>query len=904
MDRKLPVASLLSLTIVALLGGCGGSDSADKTTDPVPPTPTTKNLDVRAVDGYLKGAQVWLDLNGDNLLTDGEPKAVTDGSGKATLDVTAVDNPAKYRVLVKAIVGQTTDVGDGNGTPKTVTKAFTMAAPAGVSTVTPLTTLVAQQMAADSGMTQEQAAQEVATQLGLGADKAGDLLKDFIAEKNSTGQVYALNIVAALPDVLDDKQADDLLTQGTAIGKALDDYLAQNPLDDGTKPDDIKVVIGDDGTVDDVIKDSDGDGKDDSVTPPVTSDTLAAFFLNTSDMYMAGGGDSSDDTLWTDHWTSLGSGNFGWKESNILIGKTQYKVDTSMGDVSYRLGDSGWAEVKDSDDIHMVANSDGSVSLTDPSHAGKLTGSCKDVGGKTLTSVVAASTQVVDSSATFTAGAVGCEVQFTNTASDGSYRIDTWTHSENSVSVNGHTAVTLAELFSSSAPVAEGSNAIASVFDKPIDTWSESHGNVRLVLVRASANDTSGIAQLWQYNANIQGYQLLSDITPANHQGWTLQTLHGVTLLTLSDAIQQYLNQGHDYMRIGFTEWQGRVQWVDNSDGANGETMLFMNKVAYDDLFKGRTLVTDSDDSDGDGDGVADTNDAFPNDASEWSDTDGDGVGDNGDAFPNDPTKWQAVTGFASTYPTMNLRGTINNWGVTPMTLVADHLWSVTVTLTATDTFKFDVAGDWSINFGDANHDGTAELNADNNIATTVTGTYVVTFNDETLEYSLTPQNDAGSEEAAAAFADLINSDEIVYSVYQEHGALGLTRVDGNSYQGYQLDYSQSVGSFVPTDAGTLTLSVDANNQVTMFDAGSGRTSTIICQQVQALAEVKIQDLLAPMTSDESLAAMQQTFGDATFTGDAKAYINQHTDSEGSSPEIVLNETAYQNLVASIRNPS
>ena len=257
MDRKLPVASLLSLTIAALLGGCGGGSSDD---DPTTPASPTQSLEVRAVDGYLQGALAWLDVNDDNLLTAGEPNKWTDGSGKATLDVTSVDNPAKYRVLVKAIAGKTADVGDGTGTPKLVSKAFIMAAPAGVSTVTPLTTLVAQQMAADAGMTQAQAAQEVATQLGLGADKAGELLKDFIAEKNTTDQIYALNIVAALPEVLDDKQADALLTQGAAIGKALDDYLAQNPLDDETKPEYIKVVIGDDGSVDDVIKDSDGDG--------------------------------------------------------------------------------------------------------------------------------------------------------------------------------------------------------------------------------------------------------------------------------------------------------------------------------------------------------------------------------------------------------------------------------------------------------------------------------------------------------------------------------------------------------------------------------------------------------------------------------------------------------------------
>jgi hypothetical protein len=43
---------------------------------------------------------------------------------------------------------------------------------------------------------------------------------------------------------------------------------------------------------------------------------------------------------------------------------------------------------------------------------------------------------------------------------------------------------------------------------------------------------------------------------------------------------------------------------------------------------------------DADDDGVADKNDAFPNDPDEWLDTDEDGVGDNADAFPTDSTQW------------------------------------------------------------------------------------------------------------------------------------------------------------------------------------------------------------------------------------------------------------------------
>jgi len=65
----------------------------------------------------------------------------------------------------------------------------------------------------------------------------------------------------------------------------------------------------------------------------------------------------------------------------------------------------------------------------------------------------------------------------------------------------------------------------------------------------------------------------------------------------------------------------------------NGE---LVNKVIYN----GSTVF----ELDSDGDGVADSADAFPNDASETTDSDGDGVGDNADAFPNDPTQTTAPT--------------------------------------------------------------------------------------------------------------------------------------------------------------------------------------------------------------------------------------------------------------------
>ena len=49
---------------------------------------------------------------------------------------------------------------------------------------------------------------------------------------------------------------------------------------------------------------------------------------------------------------------------------------------------------------------------------------------------------------------------------------------------------------------------------------------------------------------------------------------------------------------------------------------------------------------DSDGDGVSDSQDAYPNDASESADSDGDGVGDNADAFADDANETTDADGW------------------------------------------------------------------------------------------------------------------------------------------------------------------------------------------------------------------------------------------------------------------
>ena len=95
---------------------------------------------------------------------------------------------------------------------------------------------------------------------------------------------------------------------------------------------------------------------------------------------------------------------------------------------------------------------------------------------------------------------------------------------------------------------------------------------------------------------------------------------------------------------------------------------------------------------------------------------------------------------YASVLPTLNFRGTPNAWG--SLCHDADRRQSVGSPghLRRSDQPALQVRrqGDWTQNYGDTNKDGVAELTG-SDILTPVIGQYRVRFNDQTLQYSLTP---------------------------------------------------------------------------------------------------------------------------------------------------------------------
>ncbi|MDN3685701.1 hypothetical protein QW180_27495 [Vibrio sinaloensis] len=94
----------LGLTASVGLVGCGGGSGSDSSTSDN--TGSSTSYSVTAIDGYLKGAQVWLDLNRNFQLDANEPTATSGDGGKASLNVDGIDNPEQYPVVVRAIKGK------------------------------------------------------------------------------------------------------------------------------------------------------------------------------------------------------------------------------------------------------------------------------------------------------------------------------------------------------------------------------------------------------------------------------------------------------------------------------------------------------------------------------------------------------------------------------------------------------------------------------------------------------------------------------------------------------------------------------------------------------------------------------------------------------------------------------
>lgn len=136
MDFRL-IFSAISMVLLAACGG-GSSSQDPSSTQPV------ATISGSVIDGYVSGATVYLDLNGNNELNDGEPSSLTGNNGEYFLDLDASEYDCQpYVPLVVDVPVGAIDSDSGE-----VTEAYQLTFPPLIDSpldntdITPLTTIL------------------------------------------------------------------------------------------------------------------------------------------------------------------------------------------------------------------------------------------------------------------------------------------------------------------------------------------------------------------------------------------------------------------------------------------------------------------------------------------------------------------------------------------------------------------------------------------------------------------------------------------------------------------------------------------------------------------------------------------------------------------------------------------
>ncbi|MFC5079567.1 hypothetical protein VTH8203_01367 [Vibrio thalassae] len=195
---------LLTSAIASLLSACGG-DSVDTVGNDDTTNTTSQRSKYRALDGYLGGALVYADADGDMVADDDEYIGKTAADGTIDID----QKHTNYDIIVRAIANVTTD-SDINGT---VSESKEMIAKSGVRHITPLSTLAA---------IQNLTLNDLAADLGINPD---EIDADFIANDYKNTHVLNRSINTLLYDNLKDTKQGKVAIKENA--KKLVEHLQQ-----------------------------------------------------------------------------------------------------------------------------------------------------------------------------------------------------------------------------------------------------------------------------------------------------------------------------------------------------------------------------------------------------------------------------------------------------------------------------------------------------------------------------------------------------------------------------------------------------------------------------------------------------------------------------------------------------
>ena len=198
------------------LAGCGGGGGSSSIGTEEALVATESELTGKVIDGYISGATVCLDLNNNYTCDPDEPSALSGAGGSYTFTYEGTI-PEGIQILADIPIGAVDeDLG-------VVDKPYSMLAPAAhPEVVTPLTTLVSQEIQSSAGqLTPEEA--EKSVKLMLNIDESDSLLgNDFVANEDTDLQAtatFVAEVLAVAKDAITKNPATSELTSAQ-IAKA------------------------------------------------------------------------------------------------------------------------------------------------------------------------------------------------------------------------------------------------------------------------------------------------------------------------------------------------------------------------------------------------------------------------------------------------------------------------------------------------------------------------------------------------------------------------------------------------------------------------------------------------------------------------------------------------------------
>lgn len=185
------ISAVTMLLVAGIIGGCGGGGSST-------PSATTSSISGKVADGYLAGATVFLDKNGNYQLDAGEPFAMTDANGAYILTVDPADM-GKYPIVAMATKGVTIDKDTGVA----VTNSYMLSMPATAVSgtvssnfISPMSSELRELMETGKFATMQQAMDAINAKLGLALGT--NIMTDFVAANNSTMRTAAQNMASLM----------------------------------------------------------------------------------------------------------------------------------------------------------------------------------------------------------------------------------------------------------------------------------------------------------------------------------------------------------------------------------------------------------------------------------------------------------------------------------------------------------------------------------------------------------------------------------------------------------------------------------------------------------------------------------------------------------------------------------